>query len=93
MSPRDTDPKLMFFRIKEFPHRFSGFPSCNGVGSTLKRLAVHASLQTLEQILTLKQLFEFGNSEITGVTKCFVNSQSVEENVHSLSPGFQIAAI
>ena len=26
---------------------FSGFPSCDGVGGTLKRLAAHASLQRL----------------------------------------------
>ena len=45
MSSRDADPKLLFFRIKEFLHRFSGFPPCDGVGSTLKRLAACASLQ------------------------------------------------
>ena len=61
--------------------RFSGFPPCDGVGGTLKRLTPRASLQTLEQILTPKQLFEFENGEITGIKTYFVNSQSVKQNV------------
>ena len=82
MSPRDADPHLLF-RIREYLHRLSGFPTCDYVASTLKRLAVCASLQRRfsEQILALKQLFEFSNNEITGATTYFVNSQSVEENV------------
>ena len=69
--------------MKEFLHRFSGFPACDGVGSTLRRLAAFFSLQRpfLEQVLTPKQLFEFANSEITGVTIFFVNSQSINKEI------------
>ena len=73
----------MFLKMKGFLNKFSGFPPCDSVGGTLKRLSTHASLQRpfSEQILTAKQFFEFANSEITGVTTYFVNSQFVKENV------------
>ena len=81
MSSRDADPKLLDPKLN----------SCLGVqvfllvmvlavGGTLKRLTPRASLQTLEQILTPKQLFEFENGEITGIKTYFVNSQSVKQN-------------
>ena len=47
-----------------------GKNACGGVGGTLKKFAARASFQRpfSEQILTPNQLFEFANSEITGVT-------------------------
>ena len=53
-------------------------------------MAAHASLQRplSEQILTPIQLFEFANSEITGVTTFFVNSQFVKENIPFLESMF-----
>ena len=81
----------LFFLIKGFlPHTFLGFPACNGVGSTLKRLTARASLQRpfSEEILPHNHLFEFANSEITSVTTFFVNSQSVKENIPFLEPRF-----
>ena len=53
-------------------------------------MAACSSLQRpfSEQILTPKQLFGFTNNEITGVTTCFVNSQSVKENVPFLESRF-----
>ena len=40
-----------------------------------KRLAAR------EQILNLKKLFEFANSNVAGVTTFFVNSKSIKENI------------
>ena len=44
--------------------------ACDDVGSTLKRLAAHASLQKpfSEEIQTPKQLLKFANSQINGIT-------------------------
>ena len=79
--------------VKEFLHRFSGFPPCDGVGGTLKTLAAWCYLpETSKQNLTPIQLFEFANSEITVVTSYFVKSQSVKEMLHFWSSGFQMAA-
>ena len=70
-----------------------GKNACDGVGGTLIGLAAHASLQRpfSEQILSIKQLCKFANSEITSVTTLFVNLQYVQENI-PLTAGFQIAA-
>ena len=70
-----------------------GKNACDGVGGTLIGLAAHASLQRpfSEQILNIKQLCKFANSEITSVTTLFVNLQSVQKNI-PLTAGFQIGA-
>ena len=70
-----------------------GKNACDGVGGTLIGLEAHASLQRpfSEQILNIKQLCKFANSEITSVTALFVNLQSVQKNI-PLTAGFQIAA-
>jgi len=54
---------------------------CDGVGGTVKRLAARASLQRPynDQILTPRQLFEFGCSEIPTVNFHYV---TVEEHEH-----------
>ena len=74
------------FNLKAKWHFFPmshGKNACVGVGGTLKKFAARASFQRpfSEQILTPNQLFEFANSEITGVTTLFVNPQYVKENI------------
>ena len=75
---------------KTNPTQVSSFPDCDGVGSTLKRLAGCVSLQRpfSGEILTPKQLFEFSNSGIIVVTPFFVNSQFVKKNIAFLESRF-----
>ena len=68
--------------IRILLHRFSGFPPCDGVGCTLNKLAA------CEQTLTPKQLFEFANSKITGVTTFFVRSNSLRKTFPFLESRF-----
>ena len=62
----------------------------NGVGGTIKRLPAHASLQCpfSNQILTPKQLFDFAEPNVNGVTSFFVSSVEVVSNTGFLKSRF-----
>ena len=51
-------------------------------GGIIKRLAAHASLQSScsNQIVTPKQLFDFAEANVDGVTSFFVSSVEVVSN-------------
>ena len=81
------------FEIKAEWHFFAtshGKNACDGVGGTIKRLAARASLQrpVTNQILTSKQLFDFANDEIDGITVYFVDSMLVHQISQFLKPRF-----
>ena len=56
MGSRDADPKLLFFKIKGSLHRFSGFPACDAVGSTLKKIG--SSYELAETFLRANSDFQ-----------------------------------
>jgi hypothetical protein len=64
---------------------------CDGVGGTVKRLAARASLQRPydKQILTPRQLFEFGRSEIPTVNFCYATVEQHEHESNLLSKRFE----
>ena len=72
-----------------------GRNACDGVGDTIKRLAAHASLQRpfSNQILTPKQLFDFAEANVDGVTSFFVSSIEVFSNTGFLESQFAISSI
>ena len=63
----------------EFFAKLDGKNACDRVGDTIKRLAAHASLQRpfSDQILTPKQLFDFAEANVDGITSFFVSSEEV----------------
>ena len=67
--------------------------ACDGVGGTIKRLAAHASLQHpfSDQILTPKQLLEFANSNVEGVTSFFEELDTVIAHTECLESQFASA--
>ena len=61
-----------------------GKGACDGVGGTVKRLAARASLQRYDnQIMTHRQLFDFGKSEIKNVNFYYatVEQHDLEANL------------
>ena len=64
--------------------------ACDGVGGTIKRLAAHASCLRpfSNQILTPKQLFDFAEANVDGVTSFFVSSVEVFSNTGFLESRF-----
>jgi hypothetical protein len=66
---------------------------CDGVGGTVKRLAARASLQRPydKQILTSRQLFEFGQTEIPSVNFYFATVDEHELESNLLSKRFEVA--
>ena len=66
---------------------------CDGVGGTVKRLAARASLQRPydKQILTPRQLYEFGCSEIPSVNFHYVTVEEYENESVLLSKRFESA--
>ena len=69
------------------PH---GKNACDRVGGTIKRLATHTSLQHpfSNQILTPKQLFDFAEANVDGVTSFFVSFVEVVSNTGFLESRF-----
>ena len=67
-----------------------GTNAYNGVGSTIKRLLAHASLQHpfSNQILTPKQLFDFAEANVDGITSFLVSSGEVVSNTEFLVSQF-----
>ena len=61
---------------------------CDGVGGTVKYLAIRASLQRPldNQILTCCQLFEFASQDIFGITSFFIDSETVKKTAAILEP-------
>ena len=59
-----------------------GKNACNIVGGTIKKPAVHASLQYpfSNQILTPKQLFDFAEANADGITSFFLSPEEVVGN-------------
>ena len=68
----------------------NGKNACNRVGGTIKRLAAHGSLQRpfSNQILAPKQLFDFAEGNVDGVTSFFVSSVEVVSNTGFLELQF-----
>jgi hypothetical protein len=64
---------------------------CDGVGGTVKRLAARASLQRPyeSQILTPKQLFEFGCSQIPGIKFHYTTAEDYERELTILGKRFE----
>ena len=56
-----------------------GKNACDRVGGTIKRLATHTSLQHpfSNQILTPKQLFDFAEANVDGITSFFMSSEEI----------------
>ena len=68
-----------------------GKGACDGVGSTLKRLAARASLQRPyeDQIMTPYQLFEWASKSVPGVIFCYCSMEEYEEQKLYLEERFQ----
>ena len=68
----------------------NGKNACDRVGGTIKRLAVHASIQHLfsNEIFNPKQLFDFAEASVDGVTSFFVSSIEVVSNTGFLESQF-----
>ena len=66
---------------------------CDGVGGTVKRLAARASLQRPydNQIMTPRQLFEFGQSEIKQVNFCYTTVEQHDQEAKHLEDRFTIS--
>ena len=64
--------------------------ACDRVGGTIKKLAANASLQRpfSNQILTLKQLFDFAEANVDGITSFFMSSGEVVSNTEFLELRF-----
>jgi len=67
-----------------------GKSPCDGIGGTVKRLAARASLQRPydNQIITSRQLFEFGQSEINGINFYYATVEQHEQESQLLAPRF-----
>ena len=70
-----------------------GKNACDGVGGTIKRLAARTSLQRCmgDQILDPKQLFDFAQKQVPGVTSLFVEKSEVVKAAEFLAPRFENA--
>ena len=68
-----------------------GNNACDGVGRTLKRLALCASFQRAihNQILNPHQLYHFAKSEIPGITCFFIDKQQVDVISKFLTSSFE----
>ena len=68
----------------------NGKNACDRVGGTIKRLAAHASIQHLfsNEIFNPKQLFDFAEASVDGVTSFFVSSIEVVSNTGFLESQF-----
>ena len=66
----------------EFFSTSHGQNAYNKVGGSIKRLAALASLQRpfSNQIFTPKQLFDFAEANVNGITSFFVSSEEVASN-------------
>lgn len=66
---------------------------CDGVGGTVKRLAAKASLQRPydKQIMTPRQLYEFGRSELKAISFCYATIEEHESEAHFLKDRFVTA--
>src|SRR5277367_6216204 len=62
-----------------------GKSPCYGIGGTVKRLARRASLQSAVSghILTLKDLFKWAETNISGIKFFFVSSEDIKLHAHN----------
>ena len=66
---------------------------CDGVGGTVKRLAARASLQRTcdKQILTPRQLYEFGCSDIPSVNFHYITIEEHQSESALLNDRFELS--
>ena len=76
---------ITFFVFSLYDNKIN-LPTCNGVGGIIKRLAAHADLQHpfSNEILTPKQLSDFAEANVDGITLFFVSSKEVASNTKFL---------
>lgn len=85
------------FQVKAEWHFFAtshGKGPCDGIGGTVKRLAAKASLQRVfnNQIMTPRQLYEFGKENIEGIDFIFSTIDEWSEEQSLLAERFSMAS-
>ncbi len=59
---------------------------CDGIGSTVKRLVAKASLQrTKDHILTVTDMYDFCEKNITGINLCLVDAEEIRKQDSKLT--------